>query len=146
VNWYATASGGTPLNQSDALRHNTVYYGALTLGTCEGIGRLPVTVSIINCNEIIIPDGFSPNGDNINDTFDIVDIREIYPNFKIEFYNRYGNVLYKGNANTPNWDGMSNEGGIKLGNGVAPVGVYFYILEFNDGIKKPVQGRIYLSR
>ncbi len=146
VNWYATPTGGTPLNLSDNLRHNTVYYAALLLGTCEGTTRLAITVSIINCNEIIIPDGFSPNGDNINDTFDIVDIREIYPNFKIEFYNRYGNILYKGNANTPNWDGTSNKGGIQLGSGVAPVGVYFYILEFNDGNRKPVQGRIYLSR
>ncbi len=146
VLWYATPSGGSPLNLADLLRHNTVYYAALVLGTCEGSTRLPVTVSIINCNEILIPDGFSPNGDNINDTFNIVDIREIYPNFTLEIYNRYGNVLYKGNTNTPNWDGLSNEGGVQLGNGVAPVGVYFYILAFNDGIKKPVQGRIYLSR
>ncbi|RYZ16633.1 MAG: gliding motility-associated C-terminal domain-containing protein, partial [Sphingobacteriales bacterium] len=61
-------------------------------------------------------------------------------------YNRYGNILYKGNSNTPNWNGTSTQGGVKLGDGTVPVGVYFYILEFNDGVRKPQQGRVYLSR
>jgi len=147
VNWYLTSSGGEALNPSTLLINNIVYYGALTSASgCEGVARLPVTVSLTNCKEIIIPDGFSPNGDNINDTFEIVDIRNIYPNFKIEIYNRYGNILFKGYANVPDWDGTSSEGGVKLGDGIAPVGVYFYILEFNDGTRKPQQGRLYLSR
>jgi gliding motility-associated-like protein len=64
----------------------------------------------------------------------------------LEIFNRYGNVLYKGNINTSNWDGTSTEPGIKLDNNLAPVGVYFYILNYNDGVKEPKQGRLYLSR
>ena len=94
----------------------------------------------------MIPDGFSPNDDGINDFFEIKYIRELYPNFKIEIYNRYGNILFKGNASKPDWDGKATGGNIKFDNGVAPVGVYFFILEFNDGQKKPLQGRLYLSR
>ena len=94
----------------------------------------------------MIPDGFSPNGDNVNDAFEIKNLAERYPKFKLEIYNRYGNVLYKGNINTPNWDGTTSEGGIKLGSDTVPVGVYFYILEYNDGILDDKQGRLYLSR
>jgi gliding motility-associated-like protein len=117
----------------------------------SGCNNLNVNVSasvdLTICDEdLLIPDGFSPNGDNINDNFEILHLSELYPKFKLEIYNRYGNILYKGNINTPNWNGTSSEGGIKMGNGVVPVGVYFYILEFNDGTRKPTQGRLYLSR
>jgi hypothetical protein len=33
-----------------------------------------------------------------------------------------------------------------VGDGVLPTGVYFYVIEFNDGARKPLQGRVYLSR
>ena len=104
-------------------------------------------VSVSKCDplELIIPDGFSPNGDTVNDDFNIINLRELYPNFKLQIYNRYGNVLYEGDINTPNWDGTSNKGR-ELGNSTLPVGVYFFILEFNDTIKDPLQGRVYLSR
>ena len=63
----------------------------------------------------------------------------------MEIYNRYGNIVYKGNANSPRFNGKSNQSGT-IGKGDLPVGVYFYIFNFNDGINKPEQGRLYLSR
>jgi mucin-2 len=147
VVFYNALTGGTAYASTDLLQDGVTYYATLTAsGGCESPARLPVTVDLTLCGEIAIPDGFSPNDDGINDEFVIVDLPERYPNFKLEIYNRYGTILYKGNINTPNWDGKSSAGGVKLGSGVAPVGVYFYILEFNDGTRKPVQGRVYLSR
>jgi hypothetical protein len=35
---------------------------------------------------------------------------------------------------------------VKLNNNVLPNGVYFYIINFNDGITKAKQGRVYLNR
>jgi gliding motility-associated-like protein len=113
---------------------------------CESPSRLPVMVDLNQCEDIVIPDGFSPNGDNINDQFVIKNLSEKYPNFTLEIYNRYGNILYKGNINTPNWEGTTTEAGITIGNTLVPVGVYFYIIEFNDGAHDPKQGRLYLSR
>lgn len=147
VLWYSTPTGGTPLSAQDLLVHNTTYFAAgVHASGCESNVRLAVTVDLTHCNEILIPDGFSPNGDTINDTFVIVNLDTLYPNFKLEIYNRYGNIVYKGSIQTPNWDGTSNQGGLKLGDGVLPNGVYFYILEFNDGERKPIQGRVYLNR
>ena len=65
-------------------------------------------------------------------------------NFNIEIFNRYGNVVYKGNASTQLFDGTSNQSRL-VSKGDLPVGVYFYILNFNDGTKSK-QGRFYLSR
>ncbi|MEZ4792213.1 MAG: gliding motility-associated C-terminal domain-containing protein [Gelidibacter sp.] len=148
ITWYDAPTDGTAYQQSEPLIDGVTYYASLTTSEgCESLIRLAVTVNISMCQELelIIPDGFSPNGDGTNDDFDIVNIRQLYPNFTLEIFNRYGNVLYKGNKDIPNWDGTSKESS-GFGNSVLPVGVYFYILEFNDGAKKPLQGRVYLSR
>ncbi len=147
VVWYNANSGGTAYADTDLLIDTTTYYGAyISTSGCESATRLPVTVDLTKCEDILIPDGFSPNGDTVNDEFVIKDIEIGYPAFTLEIYNRYGNILYKGNINTPNWNGTTTEGGMKLGNNVVPVGVYFYILNFNDGEREAKQGRLYLSR
>jgi len=147
VIWYDAAENGTAYNNSDLLIHGTIYYASFgSTSGCQSAVRLRITVDLTKCDDILIPDGFSPNNDGINDQFVINELAELYPNFKLEIYNRYGNILYKGNKNTPLWDGTSSEGGVKMGEKTLPAGVYFYILEFNDGIRNPKQGRIYLSR
>jgi mucin-2 len=147
VVWYDSDTNGVAYNASDLLIDGTTYYATLVTSTgCESQHRLLVKVDLNKCNDLLIPDGFSPNNDGVNETFEIKNLAEIYPNYNLEIYNRYGNLLYKGNINTPNWNGTTTESGINLGTSEVPVGVYFYILEFNDGIQKPIQGRVYLSR
>ncbi len=95
--------------------------------------------------KVFIPDGFSPNGDTVNDTFKIPQIEFLYPDFSLEIFNRYGNLLFNGNKNKTEWNGRNSD--YKIGiDGVAPNGVYFYVLHFNKGDKKPVQGTLYLNR
>lgn len=146
ITWYDAATGGNEVLTSELLENGVVYYAASTDATsaCESSVRLAVTVTLEEC-EAIIPDAFSPNNDSVNDRFVVDNLREQYPNFTIEIYNRWGNIVFKGNASTPDWDGVSTESG-SLGDSVLPVGVYFYIVNFNDGQTAPTQGRLYLSR
>ncbi|QED38842.1 gliding motility-associated C-terminal domain-containing protein [Antarcticibacterium arcticum] len=140
---YSSATGGTALATSTALQNGVNYYATATNTTgCESSERRLIAVEVGFCG---IPEGFSPNGDNINDRFVIPDIAEDYPNYTIEIFNRWGNVVFKGNARTPDWDGVSNQS-TTLGDKVLPAGVYFYILNYNDGQTSPVQGKLYLSR
>ncbi|MDP5092967.1 MAG: gliding motility-associated C-terminal domain-containing protein, partial [Polaribacter sp.] len=89
------------------------------------------------------PNLFSPNGDGKSDVFKISGIVDSYPNFKISIYNRQGNEVFKysnnGNTNPIWWDGTYN------GKPVA-TGVYFYTLEYNDGVTKPKTNFIQLIR
>ena len=149
VIWYDQATNGNVINNSMliALLNSSTLYAALidSVTGCESSVRLAVTPDITACGDLRLPDGFSPNGDGVNDTYDVDNLAILYPNFEIEIYNRYGNVVYKGNANKPRFDGTSNQSGT-LSKGDLPVGVYFYIFKFNDGENKPEQGRLYLSR
>jgi mucin-2 len=147
VIWYDTATLGTVYPTTTLLQNGTTYYATFTNAAgCESTPRLAVIVDLSFCDDLLIPDGFSPNDDTINDTFEIKNLPLKFPEFKLEIYNRYGNLVYSGDKNTPNWDGTTTEKGIRLGNEKLPVGVYFYILEFNDGKKDPKQGRVYLNR
>ncbi|NJX16084.1 gliding motility-associated C-terminal domain-containing protein [Tamlana crocina] len=146
VVWYDAATGGSTLSESEMLT-NTTYYAALIDAStgCESSTRLAVTPDVTACEKVDLPDGFSPNGDGVNDTYDVDNLALLYPNFEIEIFNRNGNVVYKGNANSPRFDGTSNQSRV-VSKGKLPVGVYFYIIKFNDGENQPEQGRLYLSR
>nr|WP_315248454.1 gliding motility-associated C-terminal domain-containing protein [uncultured Flavobacterium sp.] len=152
VVWYDAVSNGNLLTPSTLLIDNKTYYGfGLSTSTnCISEDHLEVKVSLSHCDEteyetFFVPDGFSPNGDNVNDTFTILKIDFLYPNYTLEIYNRYGNILFKGNKNKPDWDGKNSEGA-GFGDGIVPNGVYFYVIHFNKDNKPPQQGRLYLNR
>jgi gliding motility-associated-like protein len=91
--------------------------------------------------DIEVPNGFSPNGDNINDTWVIENIWH-FPNNKVLVFNRWGNKVFKAHNYQNDWDGKSTEGG---GSGHLPVGPYLYIIELNEPGYSPVQGWIYIN-
>ena len=83
--------------------------------------------------DIFIPDGFSPNDDNINDKFEITHSQ----NIKIEFevYNRWGNSVYRSADYKNDWDGRGT--GNFLGQEL-PTGTYYCIYKATDITTKNV--------
>ncbi|GLB52379.1 protein of unknown function precursor; adhesin [Neptunitalea chrysea] len=146
VIWYETETGTTILDPSTVLADGQIVYGVYEMyAACTDVGRLEVTIEEDFC-DIIIPDGFSANNDGINETFEIKEIRTYYPDFQIEIFNRYGTIVYRGNYDTPDWDGTATEGGIVIGSNKLPAGVYFYILKLHDEENRVIQGRLFLNR
>jgi len=102
--------------------------------------------------ELIIPNGFSPNGDGIADVFYIKCI-QLYPDAELVVFNRWGQKVFvkKHYGNTEAWgetdawwDGTSSSK-MQIANGILPAGTYFYILDTGDN-SKPRTGIIYLNR
>lgn len=98
-------------------------------------------LEIQNCPPFV-PQGFSPNGDGINDTFEISGLKNIF-NYNLLIYSRLGNLIYKGDTNVDFWDGTPNQG---LGGTQAPTGVYYWVLYLNDADFKDMTGWVYLNR
>jgi uncharacterized delta-60 repeat protein len=46
IQWYANSTGGTALSSGTALSNGTTYYATQTVGGCESVTRLAVTVTI----------------------------------------------------------------------------------------------------
>ena len=93
--------------------------------------------------DFFIPEGFSPNGDGINDLFVIRGILN-YPHNTFEIYNRWGNKVFEASPYQNTWHGKATFG-IRVGAGELPVGTYFYLLDLRDG-SKAIKGTIYLNR
>jgi gliding motility-associated-like protein len=144
ITWYDNYPNGNMLNLSDPLINGNTYYAIETdTNGCSSTTPLQVTVNLDACDQydVEIFDGFSPDGDGINDTFEIGNLKALYPNFKLEFYNRWGKLIYTQDATKPNWNGRLN------GNGnLVPAGVYYFIIHFNKNNRKPIQKRLYLNR
>ncbi|MDC9721186.1 MAG: gliding motility-associated C-terminal domain-containing protein, partial [Urechidicola sp.] len=93
------------------------------------------------CDMVVI-EGFSPNNDEINDTW-VIDNINLYPNNHVRVYNRQGGLVFEKKGYAGDWDGVSSSAssnGTKL-----PVGSYMYIVESNEVGIPPLQGWVYIN-
>ncbi|MCU0349837.1 MAG: gliding motility-associated C-terminal domain-containing protein [Flavobacterium sp.] len=97
--------------------------------SCANEASLSITVE--NCE---IQKGISPNGDGLNDSFNLegFNVREL------QIFNRYGTIVYNKGNYSNEWFGQSNNGN------ELPDGTYYYVIILNDQPSKT--GWIYINR
>jgi gliding motility-associated-like protein len=159
-------------NGTNALQGNILNALGLALGSytfeyqitdenCRRSIMLNLTINddcrVLACENIIIHNAFSPNGDGINDVFKIDNIDQTicYPENTVEIYNRWGILVFETanyNNTTNAFDGTSRgRTTIKQSDGL-PTGTYFYIINYtfldgNDVIQfNKKAGYLYLSK
>lgn len=107
----------------------------------------PVLISgivTLGSAKIIIPNGFSPDGDGVNDTWEIQGLNGSIA-YRLSVFNRWETKVYETTQYNNDWEGTSNVSSfISSGNNL-PEGTYFYLLEFNDG-QPPLTGFVYIKR
>lgn len=93
------------------------------------ISKLP---DVPEAGRIFIPEGFSPNGDGINDRFVIQGV-PVTTTIELDIFNRWGNRVYA-DANYKNdWEGQANQGIYATASQGLPDGTYFYVVRLSDG-------------
>lgn len=105
-----------------------------SMGGCTITDYLLITIN----EDLLIPNTFSPNGDEVNDTWIITGI-ENYPNNTISIYDRWGQQVFQtaGYSKIKSWDGKGR-------NRVLTEGVYFYVLDLENDGKNIMKGSITL--
>ena len=71
--------------------------------------------------KVFIPNVFSPNGDNINDFFEVSTSNDEYVSIDISIFDRWGSLIYRGEK----WDGRHE-------NKRVATGVYMYLIKLVD--------------
>ncbi len=129
--WYLD---GTMIPGANTSSYTPTVSGTYSVGVTDIYGCQDVTSNLYNfvieqvvtINAEDIPQGFSPNGDGINDRFVIANIAE-FPGSSLVIRNRWGAEVYVKKPYDNSFGGQGN-GGKDL-----PDGTYFYILDLGNG-------------
>ncbi|NBG65906.1 T9SS type B sorting domain-containing protein [Acidiluteibacter ferrifornacis] len=121
LNWYNSATATNPFFQgfeySFKVTNNQVYYLETEINDCVAEERSKIEVHVNHC-VLIIPNIFTPNGDGVNDTWELGNTKGLP--IEVTLFNAWGMEVAQW-KNSPSW----------YGNNVAS-GVYFYIIK-HDG-------------
>lgn len=104
-----------------------MYYLDYQIDACIFKDSILVTENSLNLN-VLIPNIITPNGDGINDAFELKS-----ENFSVKqfyLYNRWGQLVYAVTNNPVKWDG-------KQSGGLIDDGTYFWTLECVDHCSNP---------
>lgn len=124
----------TILRPSFAAQTNQVYRLTATgPGNCSDSDTMYVKI----LDPLKIPNVFSPNGDNINDTWILKNLND-YPGASVQVFNRYGQEVFRSSGYPRPWDGTFN--GKPL-----PVGTYYYIIRPRNEFE-PLTGPVTIIR
>lgn len=116
---------------------------SVLITTTTGCAVAKLDTMTVFDNPVELPNAFSPNNDDINDTFQpISKIPITILTFKV--WNRWGQLVYDNEKGIDGWDG-------KQGSTDAPSDVYVYFLQYqitggNTGAHSPVKGDVTLLR
>ncbi len=117
------------------------------LDPCESIGGTPPDGS--PCGLEIENELMTPDGDGINDIFRIRNIAS-YPDNTVEIYNRWGVKVFTAfgyDNDTVAFKGISNGRVTIKVNETLPAGVYYYIINYNDGGNtEQMSGYLYINQ
>ena len=109
----------------------------LTAISDEGCNTATDQVAVKILGNVVVPNTFSPNGDGINDFWNLASIAD-YPTAVIKVVNRDGQLIYQGNGTSTSWDG-------KYKGQDVPVGAYYYIITLNSK-RKNLTGWVMIVR
>ena len=101
--------------ENDELTNNTIVFPEISKyhlvnvynEHCSLKDSIYVEVINVFCDQsgIIIPNAFSPNEDELNDRYRIIDQNQVITKFKIEIFNRVGQKVYSSKNINEGWDG-----------------------------------------
>ncbi len=119
---------GNPLTV--AMPEVTTDYFARWENGCGSSACQKVTVVVSQEYDVYAPSAFSPNGDGLNDRFELVSPTDLFE-FRLQIFSRWGQILFESNNLYEGWDGSSN------GN-LSPPGVYIW--KANYRLRREGQG------
>lgn len=99
----------------------TTFYVRSQLGNCVGTDSITVFYYDNTESGIFMPNAFSPNGDGLNDCYNVVS-QGNYDQYEFKIFNRWGQAIFETNNPNDCWDG-------NMGSQSAEVGTYFFYLK-----------------
>lgn len=116
----------TSLSPTATPEESITYTIELDNGSCISTDTVRIFVADrdkLNCDELLVPNAFTPNNDGLNDRFGISNTFLVEDLTFFEVYDRWGAKVWQTNVLTDQWDGSIN-------NQPAPGGMYLYKIKY----------------
>jgi gliding motility-associated-like protein len=135
--WTPTGSlaNAGALNPVASPTDNVTYTLRATSGVGCGTAEDEVFVRVYK--NVSVPNAFSPNGDGVNDTWNIGQLSN-YPEARLQVFNRYGKELFRSSGYPRPWNGTID------GRPLA-AGTYYYVINLKNGLA-PLTGWVFIVR
>lgn len=139
VNYTWFLDGGIITGQTEPSL-NVIEEGIYAVEVNDGgcIGTDDVEVSFYENENCVISQGISPNGDGLNDCFDLQFLSDKEGPLDVVILNRHGKVVFELTNYTNQWCGQTDDGE------ELPVGNYFYVIK--SSAAEASTGYIYLNK
>jgi gliding motility-associated-like protein len=118
-----------PLSKSFEHKGLTSFAGCYYVTAVNGFGTESEPSNIVckdNCPMYVLPNVFTPNGDNKNDVFQPFDCPAFVQSLNFRVFNRWGTQVFETKDVNINWDGKNKEGkDLAAGQYYYEVSIYF---------------------
>ena len=93
--------------QDESLFEN-LSYSLHTVYAKDEIGCVGSLMFEVTAPGVSVDEYFTPNGDGVNEVWDVASLMEVYPNAKIKIFDRFGKVVAELDSDVSEWDGTYN--------------------------------------
>ena len=118
----------------------------LTVFNLCGTVNEAIDVAYDDCDEVFMPNIFSPNDDGFNDIWTLYAGDDVIEILELKIFNRWGNLVFENNNFTPNEISTGWDGRFKSKILSQDVYVFYAIVQYIDGSTKLKTGDITLLR
>ncbi len=136
--WYPNTGLSNPnfsATNANPVNSQSYYLKVTSIDNCVAYDT--VFVEVKN-TELIVPNAFSPNGDGINDKWEINLLNSLFT-AKVQVFNRNGQQVFSSTGYDKPWDGTFN------GNPV-PSGTYYYVIDLDTKSNRRQAGWVAVVR
>jgi gliding motility-associated-like protein len=140
LQWSLLSGAGSIAHPNDSTTEVTglalgdnVFVLSASIGQCASA----LDTMLVHVNDLFIPQGYSPNDDAVNDTWEITGMAA-FPGSELRIFNRWGQEVYQSDSYNNQWDGRAHNGR------ALPDDTYFYVLNLSGD--RTYNGHVIIKR
>ena len=109
--------------------------------SAAGVSSVPASVPYETIINVSVSEAFTPNGDGINDTWQILDLDK-FPNTTVRVYNRWGHLVFSSKNYQNDWAGNYSDF-----NSILPESSsYYYQIDYSSDGSVDKEGWLYIRK
>jgi gliding motility-associated-like protein len=138
--YWKDAAASISLPSPKTIDSSGLYYvKAINEAGCSTLASVQVVIKDLPpLSSLLLPNAFSPNGDGINDLWELPALKN-YPDCVLEIFDRDGRKLFSSPGYKQPWDGQ-------YAGKPVPIGTYYYLIKLNNGSQAPAGGSVTVIR